>query len=129
MLLTCLHWPHIRKEKVMKCLVNLSWHRGPADRQSHYPLYLWGYSVIILSHHSVRPTKIWGLPNFAFLLPRSPATMPLALQQAPQAYIWILLASTFGNISFRGGQPTGVMAFKVLSRMRPTPSPSKNICK
>src|SRR6202012_183539 len=28
----------------------------------------------------------------------------------------------------RGGEPTGVMAFRVASRIRLTPSPSKNIC-
>lgn len=43
------------------------------------------HSVMILSDHSTRDTKIVGLPNFAPHWLKSVSTTPLARQQAPQA--------------------------------------------
>jgi hypothetical protein len=76
------------------------------------------YSVIIRSAHSTMDTKIAGLPNFAPQSFRSVSETPRAREHAPQEKTGIRLATTLSRISLRGGQPTGKIAFVVVSRIR-----------
>jgi len=60
---------------------NLEIRRG---HENNAALWLF-HSVMILSAHSTRDTKIVGLPNFAPHWLRSVSVTPLARLQAPQA--------------------------------------------
>src|SRR5215471_8444225 len=86
-----------------------------------------GYSVITLSAHSTRETKMVGLPNLAPQGARSDSTMPRARLQAPQAKIGILRAATFSMVSISGGHPTGTMAAATGLRITETASPRRKI--
>ena len=70
------------------------------------------------SAHSIRDTKMGGLPNFAPQVFKSISVTPRAREQAPQEKTGMCLATTFSRISLSGGQPTGMIASAVAFRIR-----------
>jgi hypothetical protein len=73
-----------------------------------------GDSVLILSHHSVKLTKIRGLPNLALLFSRSAATIPPHDATVAKGIYLNFIGQHFQYY----GQPTDVMIFSVPSRNR-----------
>src|SRR5215475_1825218 len=83
---------------------------------------------MILSAHSTKETKIFGLPNFAPYSARSASVTPRAREQAPHALIGIFLVTSLPRTSASGGEPTGTTALATDFRIRETASPRRKIC-